>query len=139
MYVKKSAATATTSATTATATAATTAAAAATGGGEAAAAADGSSSQAAASNALESVSAGTDCKLSDVLEAEEAYQSRFDAADSSTELAAAAATTAAAAASADVVEIDLEGIPPELSKRFREEEQAVFQAEQDKKVSTALH
>jgi hypothetical protein len=45
-----------------------------------------------------------------------------------------AAATAAAAAAADVAEVDLEGIPPELSKRFREEEQAMQQAAQDKMV-----
>jgi hypothetical protein len=57
------------------------------------------------------------------------------AADNSSSELSAAATAAAAT---DVAEIDLEGIPPELSKRFRAEEQAVLQTEQDKKVSTAL-
>jgi hypothetical protein len=62
-----------------------------------------------------------------------------DKADSSSDLSAAAAAVAAdtTAAAADVAEIDLEGIPPELSKRFREEEEAILQAAQDERVSTA--
>jgi hypothetical protein len=52
-----------------------------------------------------------------------------DKADSSSDLSAAAA--------ADVAEIDLEGIPPELRKRFREGEEAILQAAQDERVSTA--
>jgi hypothetical protein len=59
------------------------------------------------------------------------------AADNSSSELSAAATAAAATAATDVAEIDLEGIPPELSKRFREEEQAILQAAQDEKVCSA--
>jgi hypothetical protein len=115
MYVKKSAATAA-----AAAAAAATAAAAAAGGAESAAATNASSVQTAA--AASTAAAAADGHIA-AGGGEEAVRDTDPC-------------TTAGASAAGVAEVYVEGIPPQLSKRFREEEQAILQAEQAEKVST---